>query len=140
MDRLPAQIRGIKNVFPNSKIVYCLVHIRRDLVKNFGFDSLIVKGFDEITINYSACENYIQLLACEMDKLRNSEMNGWRALQELIEQHQHWLPIDLISQGINIKFSSSRIENLFGLYKQNYGNTPSSLISTINKLAIYQIY
>ena len=35
---------------------------------------------------------------------------------------------------MNIKFSSSRIENLFGLYKQNYGHTPRSLIHMIREI------
>ena len=54
-----------------------MVHIHRDLVKNFGNDSLIVKGFNEISVNYSACEEYINFLTQEMINLQKTDsMDG----------------------------------------------------------------
>ncbi|KAK8850114.1 hypothetical protein M9Y10_018225 [Tritrichomonas musculus] len=41
-DRLDAQLSACQKVFPNSKIVYCRVHLRRDLLKYFDVKDEII--------------------------------------------------------------------------------------------------
>lgn len=39
--------------------VFCKVHIRRDFIKMFGYQSNIVRMFNEIYYNYSKCEDLV---------------------------------------------------------------------------------
>ena len=134
VDRLSAQIAAIKNVFPDAFIVFCLTHIKRDLIKNFGRDSGIVQGFNYMLEDYSLCEEYIWFLTTEMKRLYEGNIKGWKALKDLIEQREHWLPADLIKHGMYAKFSSSRIENFFGLFKSHYGHNQRGIIKIIDDM------
>ena len=52
VDRLEAQYSSIVKVFPQTYIVFCLVHIRKDLRLYFNqLDHEILNGFDEIRKN-----------------------------------------------------------------------------------------
>ena len=44
VDHLQAQINALEKAFPNSYIVFCLVHIRRDLLLYFSSDDEIITG------------------------------------------------------------------------------------------------
>ena len=134
VDRLSAQKAAIKYVYPESNIVFCLNHIERDLIKNFGESSGIVEGFRIILKNYSLCEEYIYFLATEVARFKKENKNGWRALQDLINQREYWLPSDLIRKGIHVKFTSNRAENFFGLFKQNYGYTQRTIIQLMDDI------
>lgn len=61
VDRNPAKIWAIKEVFPSSNIVYCMFHIRRDLLKYFNKYELILY-FDLIMYNKNYCDFYVQKL------------------------------------------------------------------------------
>lgn len=49
VDRLQAQLDALQEIFPNSYIVFCLVHIRRELLLYFQTsDEIIIKFEDAI--------------------------------------------------------------------------------------------
>ena len=55
-------------------------------------------------------------------------------ISNLIQQSEHWLPINLIIHGIYTNMDSSRIEGLFGLFKSNYGHDRGQLKSVIKNI------
>lgn len=108
IDRLSSQINALKDVFKESVLVFCHTHIRRNLVNSFGINSGIVKNFDNLENSYLICENYIKFLIEERKKML--KIKGIKVIEELIRTRNNWLPSDLIRQGVNFKFSTSRIE------------------------------
>lgn len=72
-DRSPAQIWAIKNVFPSSLIVFCLLHIKKDLEKCFDTTDEIVLYFDLITHNYKYCDWYVSILQRRLPSLQKKK-------------------------------------------------------------------
>ena len=46
MDRLEAQFDALTDAFPDTYVMFCLVHIRRDLSSYFASNDGIITGFD----------------------------------------------------------------------------------------------
>ena len=114
VDRLEAQYEALIQKFPQSFIVFCLVHIRRDLVSHFGSGDPIIAGFDSMKKNPDLSFYFLNYLISRRKLLGTS--NGAKCLDLLIKRYEHWLPICLISHGMYLNFESSRIEGLFGLF------------------------
>lgn len=132
VDRLEAQYDAFIKEFPNTFIVFCLVHIRRDLVSHFGSNDPIISGFDNAKQNPASSFQYLNYLMHRRTNLSNSK--GKKCLDLLIERYEHWLPICLIQHGMYLSFSSSRIEGLFGLFKGNYGHDRGKIVTVIKSL------
>lgn len=133
IDRLSSQINALKDVFKESVLVFCHTHIRRNLVNSFGINSGIVKNFDNLENSYLICENYIKFLIEERKKML--KIKGIKVIEELIRTRNNWLPSDLIRQGVNFKFSTSRIEGVFGIIKQHYGHERSNITNVVKYIA-----
>lgn len=133
VDRLQAQINAIQEVFPESKIVYCLVHIRRDLLVYFDSDDEIIKEFDKAKNNPSYSFEYLNILKKRIKKLKKTS-EGYKCLLSLINDFDRWLPICLINIGLYANWDSSRIEGFFGLFKGNYGHDRGKILTTIKNL------
>lgn len=84
VDRLYAQSEAIKNIYPNCIIVFCKVHIRRDLINQFGYRSEIVKKFDDVHYNYYIlCESFIKYLNDFKVQLQQENKNGVQMINDL---------------------------------------------------------
>ena len=59
---------------------------------------------------------------------------GARMLHNLINQSEHWLPINLFIYCLYTNKDSSRIENLFGFFKTNYGHERGQLKNVITNI------
>ena len=118
-DRSCAQISAIKDVFPSSYIVYCHVHLRRDLLKYFDQSDDIIVGFADVSIHYERCEDYLQLLLSRLKDLHGKQ--GFGIIHSMIEGVDHWLPSKLIENGVFFKWNNNRIEGFFGCYKSQHG-------------------
>ena len=132
VDRLEAQFDSISKIFPNSFVVFCLVHIRRDLVQHFGADDEIVTRFDSLRRNPFQSYEYLDYL--KKRRLQLISFQGLRCLGLLLARHEHWLPICLIKKGFYLSFDTSRIEGLFGLFKGNYGHNRGQITTVIKNL------
>lgn len=127
-DRSMAQLSACEEVFPNSIVVYCRVHLRRDLLKYFEATDDIIAGFDDIFFNISRCDEYINLLQIritqmeeESSMLHKSLPPGHEILQAMIKNVNHWLPSKLIESGIYLDWNTNRAEGFFGNFKQHFG-------------------
>lgn len=133
VDRLQAQIKAIEKIFPNSHIIYCLVHIRRDLLMYFKENDEIIIGFDRAKANPSSSYNYLEYLKRRIIDMPYSD-EGHKCLLSLVNNYQRWLPICLIEIGMYLNWDSSRIEGFFGLFKANYGHNRGKITTVINNL------
>ena len=132
VDRLQAQFNSLSLLFPNSIIVFCLYHIRNDLLLYFSRNDEIITGFDNVVINPSQSDDYLNYLIHRGSQMKNE--CGIKCLDQLIDNYNHWLPSCLIQQGVSYAFNSSRIEGVFGLLKGNYGHERGNLSTVINNL------
>jgi len=131
--RLQAQINAIEKIFPNSHIIYCLVHIRRDLLMHFKEHDEIIIGFDRAKADPSYSYTYLEYLKRRIIDMPRSDA-GHKCLLSLVNNYQHWLPICLIQIGMYLNWDSSRIEGFFGLLKANYGHERGKITTVINNL------
>lgn len=133
VNRLQAQLDALFEVFPDTYVMFCLVHIRRDLLLYFDSDDMIVKGFDMVKNEPFLSFSYLEYLKTRSENM-NPNQDGKKCLDLLIKYHEHWLPILLIIHGMYLNFDSSRIEGLFGLLKANYGHDRGKISTTIKNL------
>ena len=112
VDRLQAQINAIEEIFPNSHIIYCLVHIRRDLLSYFDSSDEIIRGFDRAIASPSYSYTYLEYLKHRIIQMPFSD-NGHKCLLSLVNEYKRWLPICLIEIGMFLNWDSSRIEVFF---------------------------
>ena len=131
-DRSPAQIWAIKNVFPSSLIVFCLLHIKRDLEKCFGETDEIVLYFNLITNNYKYCDWYVGILQRRLPSLQQKE--GYKIIDFLLSNLDSWLPSRLIQQGATFAMTNNRSEGFFGLFKSKYGYSRVTLTQLVTNL------
>ena len=133
VDRLQSQINAIEEIFPKSYIIYCLVHIRRDLLSHFNSSDEIIIGFDRAIANPSYSFTYLEYLKHRIIQMPFSD-NGHKCLLSFVNEYKRWLPICLIEIGMFLNWDSSRIEGFFGLLKANYGHDRGQITTIIQNL------
>ena len=111
-DRNQTQINAIKAVWPNALIIYCLIHIGRNLrsiniALYVKFKQMCNKQIEEK--EYLAyCEKYIN---------DNPNSKGANILIKLLEEKEHWLPSITIKYMHADNDTSNRVEGFFGSLK-----------------------
>lgn len=133
VDRLEAQFNALQNAFPDSYIMFCLVHIRKDLLSYFASNDEIIRGFENLRKDPMMSFQYLEYLKRRFAQMSDSE-KGKRCIHLLIQQYEHWLPFYLIQRGMYLHFATSRIEGIFGLLKGNYGHDRGKILTTIKNL------
>lgn len=133
VDRLEAQFDALTDAFPDTYVMFCLVHIRRDLSSYFASNDGIITGFDMVKDCPLMSFQYLEYLKTRFKLMPNSQ-RGKRCIQLLIERYEHWLPYFVIQRGMYLHKDTSRIEGLFGLLKGNYGHDRGKIINVIKNL------
>lgn len=119
VDRSYPQLIALKNVYPNSIIVFCHIHIGRDLEKHFSVEDDIVKYWYMMNKNISVVNEFIELIKYRVSK--SQDFPGRKALIELLKTQEHWNPLILIQKGCYFNWNTNRVEGFFGTFKQHYG-------------------
>ena len=132
VDRLEAQYNALEEHFPDTYIVFCLVHIKRDLLTYFNSNDGIIIGFEALRKNPLYSFEYLNYLMRRKDELKGHK--GYRCIEILINRYEHWLPLLVIQHGFYFNIDTSRIEGFFGLLKGNYGHDRGTLTSVIKNL------
>lgn len=130
IDRLESQYDAIVQIFPNTYIMFCLVHIRRDLLIYFKCDDEIILKFDRAKKFPETSFEYLDYLKFRRSKMKDTD-KGKRCLDLLISRNEHWLPIYMIRNGMYLNFDTSRIEGLFGIFKGNYGHDRGKISTAV---------
>ena len=112
-DRNEAQINAIKAVFPQSFIIYCHIHIGKNIKDKAGkemfyyYQQMINEQLSE-EMMLAKFNNYI---------IENPDSQGANLLITLISEKEHWLP-SIIQNYMHLKnTTSNRVEGFFGSLK-----------------------
>lgn len=132
VDRNEPQFQAIKEIYPNTTIVFCLIHIRKNLLQHFKSEDEIMQLFDQMQIDISKCNDFVDYLESFIQE--NPEADAVNTLNNLLNTKENWLPSLLIEKGVYIKFNNNRSENFFGSFKQRYGFTVRTATALIKQL------
>ena len=133
-DRSIAQISAIKDILPSTHIVFCRVHLRRDLLKHFECTDDVIKGFDDIHINIHLCDKYIDMIS---QRLQSLEGSSHEIIETLIQKADNWLPSILLRKGIFLNLTNNRSEGFFGTFKNQYGYKRFPIIDVCKKVMTF---
>lgn len=87
-DRLKAQQNAIEAIFPESHIVFCKIHIRRNIAQSLGKNSKVLSLFDDFMKFRMSREDYIGFLKGQ--KALNPKQQ--QHIQNLIDDLDHYDP------------------------------------------------
>lgn len=116
-DRAPSQIEAIKNAWPETNIIFCAIHIGRNLKTNVGVEMLHY---------YDSMRNGIiteEELLTEFRKYITDHQNdpnhtkGVSLLTNLINDIDHWLPSMINMYDHCGNDTTNRVEGFFGNLK-----------------------
>lgn len=116
MDRLKSQTNAVKKVYPLSKIVYCRIHIERNIIKNIKIaDSKeilnIFKNFIDEKLDRM---EYIKRLS----SLIHDNKKSSKHIKKLIDDVDCYDPKILKSYNLKGHFTTNSIEGTFGNIKK----------------------
>ena len=136
VDRSAAQSAAIRAVFPTSSILYCRVHLRRDLLKHFLPSDDIITGFDT-TKDCRTCDQYLSYLNERLAQLEQGHSHASAVLEFLVNNPESWLPSRLVQIGVMHDWSTNRVEGCFGSFKQQFGFGRETARNTCENMMIY---
>lgn len=116
MDRLKSQKNAIKKVFPLSKIVYCRLHIERNIIKQIKINNtkVLIQYFRDFVNQIIDKNEYI-------DRLKNLICDNQKSLkhiQNLIDDVDYYDPKILNSLNLKGHYTTNSIEGTFGNIKR----------------------
>jgi hypothetical protein len=129
-DRSFAQIGAIQTIFPTSLILYCRVHIKRNVESKFGISD-VSKSFTDFLFNNadeSAFLNFINERKSTFTEIQQ------RFLERLFQDFSHWAPSasDHILHCGNV--TTNRIEGFFGKLKCSLDHKLHTLLFVSNSI------
>ena len=116
MDRLKSQKNAISKIFPLSKIVYCRLHIERNIIKQIKINNIrdLIQYFRDFLNEKMDKKEYI-------DKLKNIICDNDKSLKHihnLINDVDNYDPMVLKSLNLKGHTTTNSIEGTFGNIKR----------------------
>ena len=118
IDRWKSQVCAIAEVFPDSNIVFCRIHIFRNIRSVFGDNSKVGSLFNQLIQRTISEETYIE----ELKKLIKSAKKHKRFLQNLLEEIHSYSPFTIDYLMLRGHRTTNIQEGLFGTLKQHTNN------------------
>ena len=112
LDRLQSQISAIKKIYPGSYLVYCYLHISRNIKEKMGRNSGILNLFWKFINKKISEEEYKNELKNEIQR------TGSKHLQNLLDDIDHYSPYQLKHLRIRKHSTTNAIEGGFGNIKK----------------------
>ena len=131
-DRNKTQISAIKEVFPDALIIYCSLHISRNIKQKVGREIYHLykqMRFKQITEDefLERCQQYIEA---------NQGTKSARFMQSLLAEKEHWLP-SITSTYIHCdNITTNRVEGFFGTLKNILEHKTQTLANVIRAIYI----
>lgn len=130
-DRLQAQQNGIEKVFQNPSIVFCKLHIRRNIEQNFGKrNNRVLELFDCFMKEEITRSDYLKAL----QQLLSDEKKHKQHIQNLIEDINHYDPTILDALNCREHNTSNGAEGMFSNLKNWIDHKITSLSDIIDHL------
>ena len=134
VDRWKAQFSAIQRVFPNSQIVFCKIHIERNIKCTMGQYSKCLNLFFQLMSKSISDDVYIQ----KIDELIAASKKHSLFLQHLKDDLQHYSPTVIKSLRLRNQRTTNVSEGLFGTIKLLDNNADLTL--TVLLQNVYQIF
>ena len=112
-DRLEAQKNAIENIFKNSHIVLCKVHIRRNVIDHFGKNSKIYIALNEYFDGGIDTNNFLKILNSEI----NANISKRKHLLLLLDHIKYYNPSVLKHFRLRNHYTSNLVEGSFAAIK-----------------------
>jgi hypothetical protein len=129
-DRCLAQIGAIEAIFPSSFILFCRVHIKRNVESKFG-NSDVTIHFVDFLFNDGAEDTFVNFI--QTNKTRFTETQQ-RFIERLLKDFLHWAPSEtqhILHLG---NVTTNRIEGFFGKLKATLDHKLKSLLFVSNAI------
>ena len=112
-DRLEAQYKAIKKVFNTSHIVFCRLHIKRNIIDHCGKNSKIYSAINDLFNKRISSQEYLKILNEEI----NSKPKYLNHLLLLREHFKHYDPEVLKNLRLRDHYTSNMLEGIFSTIK-----------------------
>ena len=87
-DRHRTQVAAIKEVFPDSHIIFCRVHIGRNIRDKVGVE--MARLFKDVFSGEITESDFLDV--CEQHIANNNGAKSAKFLETLLTEKEHWLP------------------------------------------------
>lgn len=116
VDRLKSQKKAINKIYPLSKIIYCRLHIERNIIKNIKINNIkyLLNVYKEFINEQMDKDQYINKLSNIMCKNHKS----CKHIQALIKDVDHYDPKLLKEYNLKGHTTTNSIEGIFGNIKK----------------------
>ena len=131
-DRYQSQVSSISKCFPNTQILFCLRHIKRNIEQNFG-NGEITKVFRNAFQMNQTLKEFIDKIS---PYLENKDQTHYQALVELINSVNNWFPQVTDNYQHCGNNTTNRIEGEFGVLKNRTSHEILSLVDIISTLKV----
>lgn len=126
IDRLKAQLNAIEHVYPNSSVVFCKVHIARNIQSHMGRNSDVIHLFWQFVSEEIPEDVYVQKLT---EKIRQTNSMH---LKNLLNDLNYYSPSKLKYLRLRGHDTTNAIEGSFGNVKKWTNNKPQPLEKILN--------
>jgi len=120
VDRHIAQLFAIKETYPEAKIIFCYIHIKRNLIHALGLKHDVIKLFDEMIHNTSNEDAFIEQLLETKNNLKENNIKGEKVLLDLLNNQDYWIPSKINSYKHCGNTTTNRAEGFFGILKKEF--------------------
>ena len=131
-DRLKAQKDAIKNIFSEAKIVFCRIHILRNIRDNLGRSSIIYVETKRLFEGEIRTSDFVKILETEISK----NTKGKKHLQLLLKHLKYYDPEIIKQYRLRNHFTSNLAEGIFGSVKNWLDNEILTLTEVIEAFLI----
>ena len=121
---------AIKEVFPDSHIIFCRVHIGKNIRDKVGIEMAHV--FKEVFSGKMAESEFLDV--CEQHIANNNGTKSSKFLEKLLTQKEHWLP-SLTGTYVHLdNQTTNRVEGFFGTLKNLLEHNIQTLANVVRAM------
>ena len=133
VDRYRPQIEAVEMVFPEAQIVFCAVHLRRNIVRVFREDSnQALDVFHKFVTGKVDLDEYKEALWSLMTG-RNGQQRHQRAIQLFIDDAKYYAPEAMVRmRGL---VCTNLVECFHSVLKKRIGSNQHSIGKVVNEIS-----
>ena len=115
MDRNKTQASAVQETFPQCSILYCAIHIGRNIKSHFGPTHCLYRQYKAMRSGLIAPSDFSALLMTRINPELASKND--RFLHKLVKETARWLPSETARLKHRGNDTSNRVEGFFGSLK-----------------------
>jgi hypothetical protein len=129
-DRSVAQIAALRKNYPNAFLIYCKIHIQRNVDSHFPH-SEIPLHFNGLFNGTESEEEFFKYIH---EKTKDFSQKQQRFIENLMAESNHWLPSHVNKLRHYGNVTTNRIEGFFGVLKPSLDHKINTLLHVANSI------